>query len=938
MMKKRFISMMLMLAMLASSITAMAQEDTDATIFDDFIPAAAVPGQIKTVEEPTLDADNNVNVKGITFFSRNDGTDNGVNVYAKVIYPQDADTEVKYPGILMLHGGAQDSSKTYTKYAYKMAAKGYAVIVPEIPGIANPANPGISSYSTGKWKSENYESRMLLSEGDSVTDCVLYDAVIASLQSFHILQDGKVFGDLKIDTDNLGISGLSWGGYMTTMLSGLLGNQVRASLSLFGCGYYDYAQWQTKLNALPEDVKNAWLENYDAGRQAKNITASIFFAAASNDAYFYPEAVKRTFNAIPDTTPKYMVYAPNSNHNIKIPYGDGNDFHQLGTWEGTLLNEPFFEYELKGSTTYKGAMPKVEITDVSRNAKGGYTIDFKTDNYVGTDYENYLKYKNGDSSISAPYRGAVEVYYSYKKDSDGNDIPSTDRTWVKKDIDSYDFTAKTGKFSIDADILSSGQVDYYLLAYELGGYKLGSSFIYGSDENDVVYDINVSGDTVIPATGYRTPSASAYIGSSANRIPQTADGTVKFDEQADGTLGVKFEKSNWLIYDINIGETGIYKVSIEAKDAVLSASTADTTKNMKIYFDGTWDLYAYLSDCTGDAYKYTWTGTLDSCVTSHTYNITTGLYLNKGKHTIMIEADTGAFTLGNIKLTRNTFAQQYEEPGEGLEERIHIGASLYSSFNEGTPTVCKDNYANLNGDNVEFIKARDSYAIFMDPNEWYEYEFETEKEGWYNIIDTHTAGYYGNDIKATITVNGVDYPYVLKSEERDWANIFRQTVGSVYLKQGKNTVRFTQTAQTSYMYSIDFVMPKTELYYGDSRIIGKDDSGFVLADKTHITSGQITAKVNLQKISDGKDNVIVLALFDGEKLVDMKMIANNKTAAETTKKYSYNGATHAVCKEVGFNNESSVTLDITNVENAQIKAFLWNSIDGAEPVLYSTVY
>jgi hypothetical protein len=63
---------------------------------------------------------------------------------------------------------------------------------------------------------------------------------------------------------------------------------------------------------MPSHYKSDWLTYLDAGRRAKDITAPYFIDQATNDTYFWPEAVSATLNAITGT--KNHVTMANLNH------------------------------------------------------------------------------------------------------------------------------------------------------------------------------------------------------------------------------------------------------------------------------------------------------------------------------------------------------------------------------------------------------------------------------------------------------------------------------------------------------------------------------------------------------------------------------------------------------------------------------------------------
>ncbi len=275
-------------------------------------------------------------------FQLNDSSE----VYAVIASPK---TKGKHPGMLVLHGGGGQAERDK---AIAWAQRGYIAVAPDLPGIAEPKKLTITK---GRWNKMVYGAERYIANPD-VTSSVIFDAVLAALQSFYLLRSQP-----NIDKKNIGIVGISWGGYMCTMLCGLVGNQVKAGFSIFGSGFYEQTSQLQTLLKMPAKEKEQWLQYLDAGTRAKNIQASFFIAGATNDFFFYPKAVQKTLDAI--DSEKNQVYAPNVSHKIPLPGGSFEDsvnnekftptaFQPFHTPKGNRANwlameVPYMEYYLK---------------------------------------------------------------------------------------------------------------------------------------------------------------------------------------------------------------------------------------------------------------------------------------------------------------------------------------------------------------------------------------------------------------------------------------------------------------------------------------------------------------------------------------------------------------------------------------------------------------
>ncbi len=304
----------------------------------------------------------NITVRRVVFRSREDS-----EIFALIATPK---TPGKHPGMLVLHGGGGIAA---VDQAMAWAQRGYTAVAPDLPGIAEPKK---LTESRGKWSSLKYGEGRWVAEPDASAS-VLFDAVLSAMKSLYLLR-----AQADVDASRIGVVGISWGGYMTTMVCGLAGDQVKAGFALYGCGFFDRGSAQqvepfdpklprTSLKRLPPEERERWLKYLDPGRRAPGMKAAFFHAAASNDFFGWPWAVQATLDAIPGE--KNHVYAPNANHKIPLPGGSVFDskpvpftptpFQPYPTPSGNKANwvameVPYFDYYLKGIGK---PFPKVRI-------------------------------------------------------------------------------------------------------------------------------------------------------------------------------------------------------------------------------------------------------------------------------------------------------------------------------------------------------------------------------------------------------------------------------------------------------------------------------------------------------------------------------------------------------------------------------------------------
>jgi dienelactone hydrolase len=307
-----------------------------------------------------------VTVRQVVFRLRDDA-----EAFAVIVTPQ---TPGKHPGMLVLHGGG--GCAEFDK-AIAWAQRGYVAVAPDLPGIGEPKK---LVNSKGRWSSMKYGEGRYVANPD-VKASLLFDAVISAMKSLDLLRSQP-----GVDASRVGVVGISWGGYMTTMVCGLAGDRVKAGFAVFGCGFYELTSQQPTLLKMPAAEREQWMRWLDAGRRAPGIKAAFFTAGAANDFFYWPRAVQATLDAIPGE--RNHLYAPNANHKTPLPGGTvfpkekaepftPTAFQPFATPSGSKANwlameVPYFDYYLNGKgqplprvTVEKAADPLVARVSVN---------------------------------------------------------------------------------------------------------------------------------------------------------------------------------------------------------------------------------------------------------------------------------------------------------------------------------------------------------------------------------------------------------------------------------------------------------------------------------------------------------------------------------------------------------------------------------------------
>jgi cephalosporin-C deacetylase-like acetyl esterase len=350
-------------------------------IYQEFLNDNA-PTILETVEEYTQDG---VYVHKLKFLSRVSAGQNVV-IYGILCKPVG---DGPYPGLLNVHGGGGYADQMFAQ-VFDWAKLGYVAFCQDQPGICN----GTYMRSSGP-----FTSRSNYTVDPDATYSRLFDGVVAGLNGLRMVRSQP-----ETDCNNVGITGGSWGGYMTTMMSGLAQDRAKASFSVYGCGYYDVGSaWRAEIEALDEDDRIKWLDALDAGRKASQIQSNFFLTSPTNDWYFWPSAMMATFGDI--TSPKNFAIAANAMHYLTLGSGfaGGTDSTQRRTHR-TYMEIQWMNYHLKGIGDPFGSCTPGTVTRSGDNARVEFTYTG-----VNPEEEALIYYAYGETPFRSNYWRSVPV-------------------------------------------------------------------------------------------------------------------------------------------------------------------------------------------------------------------------------------------------------------------------------------------------------------------------------------------------------------------------------------------------------------------------------------------------------------------------------------------------------------------------------------------------
>ena len=190
------------------------------------------------------------------------------------------------PGIVCVHGGGGQAFKQWVEM---WVGRGYAAIAMDLSGrdadgnrLSNggPEQDDAAKFSTSvEWK-----------------DLWTYHAVAAVIRANSILR-----GLPAVDPDRIGITGISWGGYLTCIVAGV-DARLACAVPVYGCGYLQHnsaEDWMKTLAGMTPQQRRDWNNRCDPSMYLGSAALPMLFVSGTND-FAYPLDILKMSSALPE--------------------------------------------------------------------------------------------------------------------------------------------------------------------------------------------------------------------------------------------------------------------------------------------------------------------------------------------------------------------------------------------------------------------------------------------------------------------------------------------------------------------------------------------------------------------------------------------------------------------------------------------------------------
>jgi dienelactone hydrolase len=203
-------------------------------------------------------------------------------VFAYLARPEKV--EGKLPAVVLVHGGGGTAFK---EWAELWAKRGYLALAMDLAGHG----AGRKRLPDGS-PDQDDASRF---ERDKVEDFWTYHAVANVIRGVSLLASLP-----EADTERLGITGISWGGYLTCIVAGL-DDRLKVAVPVYGCGYiHDNSVWVPIFEKMPVARQKLWVENFEPSGYLGRAKMPVLFVNGTNDFAYPLDSYQKSYRLVKD--------------------------------------------------------------------------------------------------------------------------------------------------------------------------------------------------------------------------------------------------------------------------------------------------------------------------------------------------------------------------------------------------------------------------------------------------------------------------------------------------------------------------------------------------------------------------------------------------------------------------------------------------------------
>jgi dienelactone hydrolase len=222
-----------------------------------------------------------------------------------------------FPAMMLVHGGG---GKAFRDWAEHWAKRGYVALAMDTAGCG-PNGP-LPDGGPGQGDDTKFRDFTDQDVCDMWTDHAV-SAVVRGVSLVASLPD--------VDRRRIGITGISWGGYLTCIVAGL-DDRLKVAVPVYGCGFLgDDSVWKAgSLAKMSPEARARWLRDFDPSQYLGGVNCPILFLNGSNDFAYPLDSYRASYRLVPPRFRHVSVV-------LNLPHGHIWTFDEVDLFVDSVL-------------------------------------------------------------------------------------------------------------------------------------------------------------------------------------------------------------------------------------------------------------------------------------------------------------------------------------------------------------------------------------------------------------------------------------------------------------------------------------------------------------------------------------------------------------------------------------------------------------------------
>jgi dienelactone hydrolase len=226
---------------------------------------------------------------------------NESQVFAYYGLPKRSDPTEKVPAVVLVHGGG---GTAFARWVRLWNDRGYAAIAMDLCGCIPKKS------SAGGWERSAKGGPPGWDASFEQIDAPIQDQWQTHAISAIVLANSWLRSLPEVDSDRIGITGISWGGYLTCIASGV-DDRFRCAVPVYGCGFLgENSVWVPTLERMDPARAKRWLDQWDPSVYLPKAKMPILWVNGTNDFAYPMDSWQRSHELVGPSTLSLRIEMP----------------------------------------------------------------------------------------------------------------------------------------------------------------------------------------------------------------------------------------------------------------------------------------------------------------------------------------------------------------------------------------------------------------------------------------------------------------------------------------------------------------------------------------------------------------------------------------------------------------------------------------------------